>query len=53
MEKNTILKIENLEVSINENQILKGLNLEHIIVETNQIAKAVVDEVLYCRLDNK
>ncbi len=36
-----------------EKETLKGLNLEHIIVETNQIAKAVVDEVLYCRLDNK
>ena len=35
-----------------EKETLKGLNLEHIIVETNQIAKAVVDEVLYCRLDN-
>lgn len=36
-----------------EKETLSGLNLEHVIVETNQIAKAVVDEVLYCRLDNK
>ena len=36
-----------------EKETLKGLNLEHIIVETNQIAKAVVDEVLYCRIDNR
>ncbi len=33
-----------------EKESLNGLHLEHIIVETNQIAKAVVDEVLYCRL---
>jgi len=30
---------------------LKGLHLAHVVVETNQIARAVVDEVLYCRLD--
>jgi len=35
-----------------EKQSLQNLHLEHIIVATNQIAKAVVDEVLYCRLDN-
>ena len=29
---------------------LKDLKLEHVIVETNQIARAVVDEVLQCRL---
>ena len=35
-----------------EKASLQNLHLEHIIVATNQIAKAVVDEVLYCRLDN-
>lgn len=35
-----------------DREALKGLHLEHVVVETNQIAKAVVDEVLYCRLDN-
>ena len=34
-----------------DKEALSALNLEHIIVETKQIAKAVVDEVLYCRLD--
>ncbi len=34
-----------------EKSTLEGLHLEHIIVETNQIAKSVVDEVMYCRLD--
>uniref|UniRef100_UPI0040480290 cation:proton antiporter n=1 Tax=Aliarcobacter sp. TaxID=2321116 RepID=UPI0040480290 len=34
-----------------DKEALKGLHLEHVVVETNQIAKAVVDEVLYCRLD--
>ena len=28
MGKNTILKIENLKVNINDKEILKGLNLE-------------------------
>jgi len=35
----------------NEKELLDGLHLEHIIVETNQIAKSVVDEVMYCRID--
>ncbi|CAM3419945.1 MAG: cation:proton antiporter [Aliarcobacter sp.] len=35
-----------------EKEHLKGLDLEHVIVATNQIAKAVVDEVMYCRLSN-
>ena len=35
-----------------EKRSLKGLKIGHIIVETNQIARAVVDEILYCRLDN-
>ncbi|MAC85070.1 MAG: hypothetical protein CL624_13150 [Arcobacter sp.] len=33
-----------------DKKALEGLHLEHIIVETNQIAKSVVDEVMYCRL---
>jgi monovalent cation:H+ antiporter-2, CPA2 family len=33
-----------------DKEALKGLHLEHVVVETNQIAKAVVDEILYCRL---
>ena len=33
-----------------DKEALKGLHLEHVVVETNQIARAVVDEVLYCRL---
>ena len=33
-----------------EKEALANLKLEHVIVETNQIARAVVDEVLYCRL---
>jgi monovalent cation:H+ antiporter-2, CPA2 family len=35
-----------------DKEALQGLHLEHVVVETNQIARAVVDEVLYCRLDN-
>jgi CPA2 family monovalent cation:H+ antiporter-2 len=35
-----------------EKEHLKDLELEHVIVATNQIAKAVVDEVMYCRLSN-
>ena len=34
-----------------EKEILESLHLEHIIVETKQLSKAVVDEVMYCRLD--
>ncbi len=34
-----------------DKKLLEGLHLEHIIVETDQIAKSVVDEVMYCRLD--
>lgn len=33
-----------------EKDSLKNLKLEHVIVETTQIARAVVDEVLQCRL---
>lgn len=37
--------------SENDKKGLDKLHLEHIIVETDKIAKAVVDEVMYCRLD--
>lgn len=34
-----------------EKELLEGLHLEHIVVETRQLAKSVVDEVMYCRID--
>ncbi|MDY0051485.1 MAG: cation:proton antiporter [Aliarcobacter sp.] len=34
-----------------DKEALKGLHLEHVVVETNQIARAVVDEIMYCRID--
>ena len=34
-----------------EKEMLDGLHLEHIIVQTDQVSRAVVDEVMYCRLD--
>ena len=34
-----------------EKEMLESLHLKHIIVETKHLAKAVVDEVMYCRLD--
>ena len=42
----TIVTVTNNE----EKESLNGLHLKHIIVETTQIARAVVDEVMYCRL---
>ncbi len=42
----TIVTVSNIQ----QKEALKGLHLEHIIVETTQIARAVVDEVMYCRL---
>ena len=57
MEKNTILKIENLEVSINENQILKGLNLEikegevHALMGTNGAGKSTLVKTLSAHYD--
>jgi CPA2 family monovalent cation:H+ antiporter-2 len=36
--------------SENDKVILDTLHLEHVIVETDQIAKAVVDEVMLCRI---
>lgn len=43
----TIVAVRN-EVEKNN---LASLNLEHVIVEIDEISKAVVDEVMYCRLD--
>ena len=34
-----------------EKESLKSLHLQHVIVQTTQLSKAVVDEVMYCRLD--
>jgi CPA2 family monovalent cation:H+ antiporter-2 len=36
-----------------EKELLESLHLEHIIVETKQLSKAVVDEVMYCSLETK
>ena len=43
----TIITVTNED----DKKALEGLHLEHVIVETNQIAKSVVDEVMYCRID--
>ena len=57
MEKNTVLKIENLEVSINETQILKGLNLEikegevHALMGTNGAGKSTLVKTLSAHYD--
>ena len=57
MAKETILKIENLEVSINENQILKGLNLEikegevHALMGTNGAGKSTLVKTLSAHYD--
>ncbi|APW64866.1 MULTISPECIES: cation:proton antiporter [Arcobacteraceae] len=34
-----------------EKETLESLHLQHIVVETKHLSKAVVDEVMYCRLD--
>jgi CPA2 family monovalent cation:H+ antiporter-2 len=34
-----------------EKEFLEGLHLEHIIVGSTEMARAAVDEVMYCRLD--
>ena len=55
--KNTVLKIENLEVSINETQILKGLNLEikegevHALMGTNGAGKSTLVKTLSAHYD--
>ena len=52
MEKNTILKIENLKVNINDNEILKGINLEikegeiHALMGTNGAGKSTLVKTL-------
>jgi Fe-S cluster assembly ATP-binding protein len=55
--KDTVLKIENLEVSINETQILKGLNLEikegevHALMGTNGAGKSTLVKTLSAHYD--
>ncbi|MBU0924637.1 Fe-S cluster assembly ATPase SufC [bacterium] len=55
--KNTVLKIEDLEVSINENKILKGLNLEikegevHALMGTNGAGKSTLVKTLSAHYD--
>ena len=57
MAKETILKIENLEVSINDNKILKGLNLEikegevHALMGTNGAGKSTLLKALSAHYD--
>ncbi len=52
MEKNRLLKIENLHVTINENEILKGLDLEinegeiHVLMGTNGTGKSTLVKTL-------
>ena len=57
MEKNTILKIENLHVNINDRKILKGLNLEikpgeiHALMGTNGAGKSTLVKTLSAHYD--
>ena len=57
MAKETILKIENLEVSINDNKILKCLNLEikegevHALMGTNGAGKSTLVKALSAHYD--
>ena len=57
MEKNTILKIENLHVNINDREILKGLNLEikpgeiHALMGTNGAGKSTLVKTLSAHYD--
>ncbi|MDD2291411.1 MAG: Fe-S cluster assembly ATPase SufC [Aliarcobacter sp.] len=52
MKKNRLLKIENLHVTINENEILKGLDLEinegeiHVLMGTNGTGKSTLVKTL-------
>ena len=55
--KNTLLKIEDLKVSINENEILKGLNLEikegeiHALMGVNGAGKSTLVKTLAAHYD--
>lgn len=57
MKKNNILKIENLHVNINENEILKGLDLEinegevHVLMGTNGAGKSTLVKTLSAHYD--
>ena len=57
MKKNTILKIENLEVSIKDKEILKGINLEikegevHALMGTNGAGKSTLVKTLSAHYD--
>lgn len=57
MGKNTILKIENLKVNINDKEILKGLNLEikegeiHVLMGTNGAGKSTLVKTLSAHYD--
>ena len=55
--KKQLLKIENLHVKINENEILKGLNLEinegeiHVLMGTNGAGKSTLVKTLSAHYD--
>lgn len=57
MGKNTILKIENLKVNINDKEILKGLDLEikegevHVLMGTNGAGKSTLVKTLSAHYD--
>jgi Fe-S cluster assembly ATP-binding protein len=57
MKKNTLLKIEDLKVSINEKEILKGINLEikegevHALMGTNGAGKSTLVKTLSAHYD--
>ncbi len=57
MEKNQLLKIENLHVTINENEILKGLDLVinegeiHVLMGTNGTGKSTLVKTLSAHYD--
>ena len=57
MKKNNLLKVENLHVNINENEILKGLDLEinegevHVLMGTNGAGKSTLVKALSAHYD--
>ena len=57
MKKNNLLKVENLHVNINENEILKGLDLEinegevHVLMGTNGAGKSTLVKTLSAHYD--